>query len=270
MKIDKLRRIFKQFIPPIFLMFFDLIRQNSFYSKSSIGEVRLDNKLSHRLMCKKLNELPLWSDKIDYLDRFIYIESSRKWVSKSDVANDGTNGVQIPYPSVDFNKIHYGCGTNLKTGWLNVDAFESTEKNYLFVDLLENHPFADKTFKFAYCEDVLEHFSQSESIFFLTEVFRTLTDGGVLRLSFPGLEGVLARHYSPLSDERLKRGELEAYFFWDHIHFYSEKELELVAKHIGFKNIDFVAFGESKFAELVGCDTRFEQKDLNIIAELTK
>ena len=77
----------------------------------------------------------------------------------------------------------------MKTGWLNVDAFESTEKNYLFVDLLENHPFADKTFKFAYCEDVLEHFSQSESIFFLTEVFRTLTDGGVFAFKFPGFRG---------------------------------------------------------------------------------
>ena len=257
-------------MPPIFLTIFDLIRRNKFYNKGLIDEAQFDGKLSHRLMCKKLNEIPLWSDKIDYLNRHIYSASSRKWVSKYDSANDCTNDVQIPYALVEFNKIHYGCGANLKTDWLNVDAFESTEKNYLFVDLLENHPFADKAFKFAYSEDVLEHFSQSESIFFLTEVFRTLADGGVLRLSFPGLEGVLARHYSPLSDERLKRGELEAYFFWEHIHFYSKKELELVSKHIGFKKIHFVNFGESEFEELVGCDTRLAQTDLNIIAELTK
>ena len=270
MKIGILKRILKQFIPPIFLKIYDFVKPNILSSNRFINEPTRDEYLSHRMLLKKIGEIPIWSDKIDFLDRFIYSNESRKWVAKSLGLGQDVNDTNKYSACINFDKIQYGCGENLKDNWLNVDAYKSSEKNYLCVDLLENHPFASGSFKFAYSEDVIEHFNQSESIFFLSEVFRTLSDGGILRVSFPGLEGVLARHYTPINDERLKRGELEAYSIWDHVHFYSREELELVSRHIGFKKIDFVSFGKSKFPELSDCDTRLEQADLNTIAELTK
>ena len=68
----------------------------------------------------------------------------------------------------------------------------------------------------------------------------------------------------------VRRGEFEAYSFWDHIHFYSTDELVLVAKHLGFKQVTFVEYGKSEHAELAGLDTRSTQIGLNTYAELTK
>ena len=186
----------------------------------------------------------MWSDKIKYLDEFVYDVNSHNWMPKSLLKNEDAPLLPDFFEN-NYKKIHYGCGNNLMEGWLNIDSFESTESNYFRVNLLQDHPFEDCSINYAYSEDVLEHFTQAESIFFLSEVFRVLKKNGVLRISFSGLEGVLERHYSPVDRERIKRGELEAFVFWDHVHFYSKKELELVSKHLGFESVEFVKFGES-------------------------
>ena len=65
-------------------------------------------------------------------------------------------------------------------------------------------------------------------------------------------------------------GELEAYAFWDHIHFYSKDELITVSKHLGFSDIKFFEFGKSGHPELSNLDTRAHQMGLNTHAELVK
>jgi predicted SAM-dependent methyltransferase len=170
-----------------------------------------------------------------------------------------------------FGKVHYGCGGTLFHDWLNIDiADRKNLPNYLKVNLLEKHPFDDEIFNFGFAEDVLEHFSQSDSLIFLSEAFRTLGNGGVLRLSFPGLEGVLKKHYDTKKNLFSCIGKIEAYLIWDHVHFYSVEELTMVAKHIGFREINAVEFGKSQYKELSGLDTRSEQIGLNTYVELLK
>ena len=91
-----------------------------------------------------------------------------------------------------------------------------------------------------------------------------------MRFSFPGLEGVLKRHYFPASELRIREGEFEAYSFWDHVHFYSKEEISLVAKHIGFSKITFLKFGQSCHKTLRNLETRINQSDLNTFVELEK
>ena len=136
------------------------------------------------------------------------------------------------------------------------------------INLVEKHPFNSDIFQFGFCEDFLEHLAQEDSIYFLSEVFRTFKKGGVLRLSFPGLEGVLQKHYDNKND--YVAGKFEAYIFWDHLHFYSKEELILVAKHIGFSEIKFVAYGKSDYKQLCNLDSREDQIGLNTYVELTK
>ena len=173
-------------------------------------------------------------------------------------------------------KIHYACGFQMMEGWLNVDAelLFKTQPGFMCetVNLVGPHPFPDNCFEYAFCEDFLEHLNQGDSLIFLAEAYRTLKSGGVLRLSFPGLEGVLKRHYKGKSNsyDIYRKGKADAYVSWDHIHFYSSEELILVCKHIGFKDIRFVNYGESTHPALRGLDHREEQRDLNIYVELTK
>lgn len=226
-------------------------------------------RMSQREMVKKLLLIPHWESKIEFYSNYVYSRSQGLWVDKNKPKYIHSETSTVEGMSAD-HKVHYGCGGNRMEGWLNIDLYQLDAPHYRYVNLLEKHPFSEYSVQFGFSEDLLEHLSQAEAIFFLSETFRTLAPGGVLRLSFPGLEGVLNRHYLPTSETRMRQGEFEAYSFWDHIHFYSKDELRLVTKHIGFRKIDFVAYGESQYPELCGLDTRSGQIDLNIYVELTK
>lgn len=179
----------------------------------------------------------------------------------------------------NLTKIHYACGEKFLPDWLNVDFTikrgilpkqESSKYICHEVNLIVKHPFRDNCFSFGFAEDFLEHLQQGDSIVFLSECFRTLKAGGVLRLSFPGLEGVLNKHYKVCDYRNTIQAKQDAYTMWEHFHFYSREELRLVAEQIGFQEINFVDYGVSKYPELNGLDTRQEQIGLNTYVELVK
>jgi len=171
-----------------------------------------------------------------------------------------------------LSRIHYACGKHFLPGWLNVDSYRQGPAHgaaFEALDLVSRHPFPDDTFEFGFA-DFLEHLSQVDSLLFLSECRRTLKPGGVLRLSFPGLEGVLRKHYPAADWETVNIAKEEAYTRYEHLHFYSRDELTLVAMHFGFTAVTFHAFGESPHAPLQGIDQRATQRDLNTYAELQK
>ena len=178
------------------------------------------------------------------------------------------------FQELGIDKAHYGCGPHLiGDGWVNIDlgtTCADPTKVYVAADLTSKHPFPLGFFRFSFAEDFLEHLEQSESMIFLSEAYRTLQPRGVFRLSFPGLRGVLRRHYRSSDFEGASTGQLEAYVMWKHKHFYCEESLSIVARHIGFSNVRFVEYGKSDYGELCGLDSRPDQIDLNVYAELTK
>jgi len=220
--------------------------------------------MTHSEITSTLDRIPVWHQKIDFFKNYTY--NNGAWFLKENTLDDPYND---PQPSI-YKKIHYGCGGNIIEGWLNIDLHEADTPGYQSVNLLERHPFRNDSVQFGFSEDMLEHLTQAQSIFFLSEIYRTLEQDGVMRLSFPGLEGVLQRHYTPPTEERVRTGELEAYTFWGHVHFYSKDELTVVAKHLGFRNIEFHEFCMSNYKALSGLETRHTQSNLNIYAELTK
>lgn len=223
--------------------------------------------IPHREMVRDLLNIPHWQDKISFVGKFEYNCSFGGWVCQNKDLNICT---LQPFAGLHDVKVHYGCGENIISGWVNIDLYDSEVESYKKINLLEKHPFENNSIRFGFSEDMLEHLSQAESIFFLSEVYRTLAPNGVIRLSFPGLEGVLNKHYTPVTEKRVREGELEAYSFWDHVHFYSREELETVARHLGFKTVTFLEYGKSKYHELSNMETREHQIGLSTHAELTK
>ena len=175
-----------------------------------------------------------------------------------------------------FDKINYACGRHHVAGWLNVDIRPVARvptvdrPGYLKMSLTRRHPFPDASFRFGYSEDFIEHISQADSLIFLAEVYRTLIPGGVLRISTPGLKSVLQQHYRQSHFAGAETGKNEAYTPYGHVHFYSEDTMATVASHLGFRKVEFRAYNESEYGELRMRESRAEQDDLNIIAELTK
>ncbi len=175
---------------------------------------------------------------------------------------------------LNIERAHYGCGTRmLADGWLNVDRLAPpgpAPENFVAFDLAAAHPFPSDWFAYAYAEDFLEHLSQADSLIFLSETYRTLRKGGVLRLSFPGFEGVLERHFRTAGFDGAAQGKKRAYTMWDHLHFYSRAEIATAAERIGFSAVQFVEYGNSRHETLTRLDSRPEQREINIYVELTK
>ena len=226
--------------------------------------------LTPREMVNEMLKTPHWEARVGFLGTYGFDSAAGVWMRNEPPTGRPSVSPRDESKRAHTRKIHYGCGGNLLDGWLNVDCFETPADNFMSLNLLERHPFPDETFEFGFCEDMVEHLTQAQSIYFLREVYRTFKPGGVFRVSFPGLEGVLDRHYSPATGAEVCRGELEAYTIWDHYHFYSFAELELVARHLGFSEVKAVEYGHPEHAELAGLDTRDSQIGLNLYAELTR
>lgn len=274
--------------------------RNIFYSHTRIVNliVIFSSELSFSSLNLILKSFPHFQDRIDFQNLFTLNESTgfyvtnnylkaREMVGKAinnldinraievlneieenNFINRSTNFSVDQY--LDFGKVHFACGSRLFEGWLNIDFGGLPNNNFLRLNLCEKLPFPDQTFLFGFAEDFLEHLSQADSIIFLSEVFRVLKRGGVLRLSFPGLEGVLKKHYFVDEPMYSYLGKLEACAYWDHLHFYSREELALVARHIGYSEIKFCSYGKSDYSELCGLDGREHQKELNMYVELIK
>ncbi|MBN1866961.1 hypothetical protein JW916_06680 [Candidatus Sumerlaeota bacterium] len=173
-----------------------------------------------------------------------------------------------------IDKAHYGCGpVRFGEGWVNIDRSggEMPPPQVLIgVDLSGEQPFPSDFFRFSFSEDFLEHLDQAGAIAFLYEAHRTLRPGGVLRLSFPGLRGILRKHYLSNDFESVRAGREGAYVQHVHKHLFCEESLSIVASHIGFSKIEFVEYGKSIHDELRNLEFREGQKQTNIYAELTK
>lgn len=96
------------------------------------------------------------------------------------------------------NKLNFGCGTRFAPEWVNID-FHSECKDVLRVNLLRGFPFPDASFEAVYSSHVLEHFNRQQGAFLLSESFRVLAKGGVLRIVVPDLEGSVREYLRVLS-----------------------------------------------------------------------
>jgi predicted SAM-dependent methyltransferase len=89
-------------------------------------------------------------------------------------------------------KLHLGCGSKVVPGWLNADKFKSNADIYL--NLNARFPFKENTFNSIYSEHTLEHIPTDHVPHVLSECYRVLKTGGVLRLTIPDL-GIYASKY---------------------------------------------------------------------------
>lgn len=79
--------------------------------------------------------------------------------------------------------LNLGCGTDIRTGWINVDrvALPGVDR---VVDLSNfPWPLADQAFEFVLAKDVLEHCQNQ--VLVLEEIWRILQPGGTLRVQVP-------------------------------------------------------------------------------------
>jgi len=97
----------------------------------------------------------------------------------------------------DLIKLHLGCGTIYKDGWINIDnnCDNNIQKLDLNWDLRTSLPFPDNSVDFIYNEHFLEHLTVEEGISAIKDFFRVLKNNGVMRIAMPDLERTVKAYF---------------------------------------------------------------------------
>ncbi len=84
-------------------------------------------------------------------------------------------------------RLHLGCGSQIKPGWVNIDLF--SDQADLTLDLRERLPFADASVSMVYSEHSFEHLEYPDEVqHILRESYRVLKPGGVFSVGVPDAE----------------------------------------------------------------------------------
>jgi predicted SAM-dependent methyltransferase len=80
-------------------------------------------------------------------------------------------------------KLNFGCGSNYKDGWLNIDLCDNAD---LQIDLRESIPLRSGSAQMVYSEHFLEHLDYpGDALHFLTECCRLLQPHGIFSAGVP-------------------------------------------------------------------------------------
>ncbi len=135
-------------------------------------------------------------------------------------------------------KLHIGCGKRFIPGFVHVDVLPLAHVDH--VTDAKNLTFAStESVDLIYAAHVLEHFGRYEFIVVLTEWYRVLKPGGVLRLSVPDFKACAGIYYEKGLADGLSGllgliigGQRDTFDF--HKMIFDEPFLSGVLKKIGF------------------------------------
>lgn len=178
-------------------------------------------------------------------------------------------------------KLHIGCGKNQLDNWINLDLKKNQGITDIVWDASEGFPFLkNESCSFIYNEHFLEHLNIQQAEVFLSECYRVLKLGGVLRIAMPSLEHIINKYCSENWKEQdwltweghefiKTRAEMIniSFRWWGHKWLYDREELHRRLREAGFEKIRDAKWGKSDAPELRNLETR---KDSLLICEAEK
>ena len=180
-------------------------------------------------------------------------------------------------------KLNLGCGAQTPAGWINVDFSLGAKlvklplfsylnrrlklfrtdwnEGILLHDLRRRFPWTNDSVDIIYSSHTLEHFSKAEGIHFLSECYRVLKTGGILRLVVPDLRVLVDQYiqgaipadefveklevgYESAGDRYLQK-VLAPYTRFPHKCMYDSATLQAKAKQLGFAAASKMPFESS-------------------------
>ena len=105
--------------------------------------------------------------------------------------------------------LNLGCGPTFHPDWVNIDI-SPTDPRVRSADLTKGIPLPPNGCDAVYHSHVLEHLNREEARFFISECYRVLKPGGILRVAVPDLEQI-ARLYIQHLESALAGGDSDNY-----------------------------------------------------------
>ncbi len=144
-----------------------------------------------------------------------------------------------PYPPAPELYLHLGCGTIDHPGFVNVDGYPFPHVHHVR-SIADLSPFADGSAGLVYASHCLEHFPRGAVPGVLAEWRRVLRAGGVLRLSVPDFDRLVAiyeRHGRDLGtiDQVLMGGQHNHFDF--HQAAFTRRTLAALLEQAGLRDV---------------------------------
>ena len=95
--------------------------------------------------------------------------------------------------------LNVGCGHSFHTAWTNIDLVSCSPAVRQY-DLRRGLPYEEGRFDAVYHSHVLEHLTPDDAFTMLSECYRVLRPGGVIRVVVPDLEGIARAYLSALEN----------------------------------------------------------------------
>jgi predicted SAM-dependent methyltransferase len=212
------------------------------------------------------------------LFQWIRIENHLLWVRWNNRLNPYKIWKRFHLKRIKNLKLHWACGTKILPDWINIDGWSKHGIDYV-MDLRCKLPFEDNSVNYVFMEHALEHFSFSDGISILHELYRVMTSRGVIRIIVPDLErycsaySALDRNWFKLAGPKFTTlAEGINYVFFDHFHrfMYDFESLSLVLSEAGFHDISKSTHLTSEYKELRQDTDLPNRKALNLYVEAHK
>lgn len=100
----------------------------------------------------------------------------------------------------NMKKLHLGCGTKKREGWINVDIDEKLNPD-IVADVKDLRVFETNTIDIIECCHLLEHLTNADALTALMEWYRVLKLGGKLLIELPNLQRCVELLYEKESKE---------------------------------------------------------------------
>ncbi len=140
----------------------------------------------------------------------------------------------------------------------------------IYWNLLFPLPVKDDSIDFIFCEHFIEHVDRAQAKAFMSNCYRALKTGGVLRISTPSLRKIVA-DYTRRETPACEDSDLAAVtpcqvlnkylHWWGHEFIYDEEEMGLLFSEAGFRENKKVPWRKSDHAELAGLEFRPDNAD---------
>ncbi len=149
-------------------------------------------------------------------------------------------------------RLHVGCGSHRIDGWLNLDL-DPLPGVDVAVDVRRGLPYGNGEAEAVFAEHFLEHLPVDAAMGFLLEAHRVLRAGGVLRLSTPNLEWVLATGSDGAGGVDAVAVN-RAFHGWGHRFLWDRPLLREALEACGFAELEWPAYRESRRPGLAGLE----------------
>ena len=169
-------------------------------------------------------------------------------------------------------RLMLAAGSTPYKGWFCTDISAKHHNNIYYCDMTANFCFDPESFDYIHCEHGIEHIVFEDALKCLSECYRVLKKGGVLRIATPSLEKWIAYYTDTTAKydshtvhatfawlETARQCELyskclvfnNAMRNWGHKMIYDFETLHTILAGLKFEQVVQVALGESEHHELV-------------------